>query len=135
MEPNTATCGCPVAPREEITKPIPSNHENVNDKVTVKFKLDAFHIIAQVYSDVLSVAAVIEDLATKFKVDAKYIELSHEDMEDGPLDGALQMWQLPHNEFSIIELRLGLNDLVEEVNVLAKRQSEKVRLDPEVFYK
>lgn len=129
---NFASCGCLMPP---ISESIQSCAGNVDEKVTVKFKLDECHIIAQVYNGVVTLAEVIADLAAKFKVDAKYLELSHVYMAESPLNGAWQLWKLPHNEFSIIELELGLNKSVEDVNKLARRPSETVRLEPEVFYK
>lgn len=127
----TTSCGCPAKP-----VPLPAYVPPSSEKVTVKFKLDEYHIIAQVYTEDLTLAAVIDDLARKFKLDAKFLELSHAELADGAvLDGAMRLYEVPHNEFSIIELGLGLNDgLVMEANLRAKRTSERVRLDPEVFY-
>lgn len=128
-----AACGCYVEPTPLIPQIPPEDDE---EKVTVRFTLDQYHVVAQVYTAVTTIFKVVQDLANKFKVYARFLKLNHDDIiEEGTLDVNLKLWELPRNEYGIIELNLGLNKLADQFNALAKRQSAKARLDLEVFYR
>lgn len=132
MSPNNFSCGC------HPPNPTPVKFAYSDDpftKVTVKFRLDAEHTIAQVYEAQWSVYSVIRDLAAKFNVGSVYIELTHQEMGRSSIDGNLMVGTLPHNEYGMIELDLGLNELIKDKNEKARRESEKIRLDLEVFYR
>lgn len=135
MPPNNYSCGCAGQPDSEADLPSIISTINPDEKVTVKFKLDESHIIAQVYNGRWSVDEVLADLAGKFKVDTKYLELCHDELDERHLAGSIHLYKLPHNEFSIIEVGLRLNKLADEANEMAIRRSEVIILDPEVFYR
>lgn len=120
----------------ENTGPTTTVHESCtcdadSFKVTVKFKLDEKHIIAQVYDNHILLKDMLLDLAPKFKVDQQYMRLQHEYME---LKDEQQLRELPRNEFSIVELDLSLNAKADEFNKNCRYRHELLCLDPEVFY-
>lgn len=132
MSPNNFSCGCP-AP---APVPILYQHETISsDKATVKFRLDDHHFICQVYNAEWNVFDVIRNIAAKFKVGSVYIKLTHQLTGKKAVDGNLLIGKLPHNEFDMIELQLGLNILIVDKNEKAKQDSDKIRLDLDVFYK
>lgn len=100
-------------------------------KVTVKFKLDDNHIIAQVYDNQCLLGDMLLDLAAKFKIDRQYMQLQHEYIE---LKDEQRLSELPTNEFSIVELDLSLNARADTFNTKCRRRHELLRLNPEIFY-
>lgn len=103
----------------------------VNKNITVKFKLNDFQIIAQVYKNCLTIEAVKNDLGEKFKVDPKYFHLFQ---ETELLSNNLRLSDVQPNYFYIIELELKLNDLAKKYNKTCS-ENEKIELSADIFYR
>lgn len=105
--------------------PVPTN-------ITVKFKLHQFQTIAQVYPNHLKLDAIKEDLAGKFKVPAKYLQL----LQDGIiLVDSVRLSEMPHNNFYIVEMDLELNSEANKLNENVKSQEKLIALNSDVFYR
>lgn len=97
--------------------------ESSDENVTVKFKISDVQIIAHTYSNNLTFEEVKFDIASKFKVDAKYLQLLH---CDTPIPDEQKIIEICRNNFGIIDVHLQL---------LPEAEFDNVQLDVNVYYR
>lgn len=114
----------------ELTqKPIESN---INESITVKFKINQYHTVAQVYASDTTIHTVLTDIAEKFQINAKYLQILH---DTKPLPPAAKLFTLCHNEYHIIDVELCLNALAQQHNDHNSSENERIELDCDVYYR
>lgn len=104
-----------------------------NKNITVKFKINEFETIAQVYPSNFTIANVLKDISQKFQLKSKYVAIQREDGTKIP--SALRLHEICQNEFFIVGFRLVLSDLAHCANSNAERECEKIKLDADVYYR
>lgn len=114
------------------TKPSPRRSENKN--VTVRFKLNEFETIAQVYSSTTTIEQTLDDIASKFQLLPKYLSIKPENFES-KFSKTFQLKQLCTNEFGILDVQLGLSDLANHINESIQNDFEKIQLDTDLYYR
>lgn len=108
-------------------------NQNIRN-ITVKFKLNEFETIAQVYPNNFTVANVLNDISQKFQLKTKYLTIQRGD--DGKtIPSALRLHEICQNEFSIVDFRLVLSELAQCINRDAETEYEKIKLDIDVYYR
>lgn len=102
--------------------------------VTVRFKLNDFETIAQVYPASTTVENILDEIALKFQLLTKYVSIKPEKF--GPkFPKNVEIKQLCKNEFGIIDVQLCLSDLANHINESIYNDFEKIRLDTELYYR
>lgn len=129
------SCGCPGNPKSVDSTTLILARIDPDAKVTVKFHLRKNHTVAQVYTDRWTIGELLDDVAKKFKVDATYLALGHEQDGEGPLPESVPLYELPRNEFGIIDLKLGLSAAGKKYNDDDEISGPLIYLDPGVFYR
>lgn len=114
-----------------------ASQSTLDKNVTIRFNLNEFITIAQVYSAKWTVEQVLEDIASKFQLLPKYLTLRSETF--GPkLQKTIQLNQLCKNDFYIVDVQLSLSDLaihINHINEGIRNQHEKIRLDTDLYYR
>lgn len=105
---------------------------NINGNITVKFKIDEYNTVAQVYDREKSIHFILTDIAEKFQINSKYLNILH-DAVLLPLDAKL--FEFCHNEYHIIDVELHLNALAQQHNECVSNENEKIQLDCDVYYR
>lgn len=105
---------------------------NVNENITVKFKINDYHTVAQVYPKDATAQFILSDIAEKFQINTKYVHLFHDAI---PLRAEVKLFELCHNEYQIIDFELRLNDLARQFNEMAISEAERIHLDCDVYYR
>lgn len=105
---------------------------NVNENITVKFKINDYHTVAQVYPKDVTVHFILLDIAEKFQINTKYLHLFYDAIL---VRREVKLFELCHNEYQIIDFELRLNELARQFNEMTNNESEKIKLDCDVYYK
>lgn len=116
---------------ETLQIPTTQSITEMYKNMTVKFQLNNFHTVVQVYPNRLSLEEIKKDIGQKFKVDGKYLCL-HQNMVN--CSDALRLCDVERNDFGIIEFELKLNELAVEYNS-GVLKGERLVLNPDVFYR
>lgn len=105
-----------------------------NQNVTVRFKLNEFETIAQVYSATTTIEQTLDDIAAKFQLLPKYLTIKPEKF--GPkFPKTVLLKHLCKNEFGILDVQLCLSDLANHINESIHNDFEKIQLDTELYYR
>lgn len=110
---------------------VPSIVPTLKRNITVKFKLNEFQTIAQVYQDHITIEAIKNDLSQKFKADQKHFNILQNNVV---LANTLRLSDLQFNNSYIIEFELELNTVAKEHNKTCI-PSEKIELNADIFYR
>lgn len=105
---------------------------NINDTITVKFKINEYHTVVQVYAKETCVHAILTDIAEKFQINAKYLQILH---DSTLLPPDTKLFELCHNEYHIVDVELRLNALARQHNDIVSNENERVQLDCDVYYR
>ncbi|KAG4075901.1 hypothetical protein HA402_003727 [Bradysia odoriphaga] len=110
---------------------ITSNAIAAHQNLTVKFQLNDFHTVAQVYSNQLSIEAVKKDVGEKFKVSPDFLSIRQGSFR---VPNSWRLFEVESNRFGIVEFQLSLNRLAKEFNDNVERPNERIHLDADVYY-
>lgn len=105
-----------------------------NKNITVRFKLNDFETIAQVYPGTSTIAHVLDDIASKFQLLSKYLSIKREKYY-AKLPKTVQLSQICTNDFGIVDVQLGLSDLAKHINDSIRNEYERIRLDTDLYYR
>lgn len=106
---------------------------NLEKNITVRFELNEFDTVAQVYPEVTKIGDVLEDVATKLQLLPKYLSIKQKLGSNIPK--AARLMQLCTNSFRIFDVKLGLSDLANHINDGIRNEHEKIRLDTTFYYR
>lgn len=112
---------------KETTARIPDKN------ITVRFELNEFDTVAQVYPESLSIGEVVEDVALKFQLLPKYLSIKQK--FGAKITKNAKLFQLCTNTFRILDVKLGLSDLANHINESICNEHEKIRLDTNFYYR
>lgn len=113
---------------------VSARRKDRSENVTVRFKLNDFETIAQVYPESTTVENILDDIASKFQLLTKYVTVKPEKF--GPkFPKNIELKQLCKNEFGILDVQLCLSDLAIHINESIYNDFEKIRLDTELYYR
>lgn len=101
--------------------------------ITVRFELNEFDTVAQVYPELMSIGEVLDDVASKFQLLPKYLSIKQKFKAKVPKTARLL--QLCTNTFRILDVKLGLSDLANHINESISNEHEKIRLDTDLYYR
>lgn len=101
--------------------------------ITVRFELNEFDTVAQVYPELTSIGEVLEDVASKFQLLPKYLSIKQKFGMKIPKTARL--YQLCTNDFGILDFKLGLSDLANHINESIRVEHEKIRIDTNLYYR
>lgn len=101
--------------------------------VTVRFELNEFDTVAQVYPELTTIGEVLDDVASKFQLLPKYLSIKQKFGAKVPKTARL--YQLCTNDFGILDFKLGLSDLANHINESIRVEHEKIRLDTNLYYR
>lgn len=101
--------------------------------ITVRFELNEFDTVAQVYPELTTIGEVLEDVASKFQLLPKYLTIKQKFGMKIPKTARL--YQLCTNDFNILDFKLGLSDLANHINESIHIEYEKIRLDTNLYYR
>lgn len=93
-----------------------------SENITVKFKVSETQIIAHSYFKGMTIDEVKKDIASKFKIDPKYLVIIH---ADAAVPNEIKLIEICKNNFGIIDVRLSLND---------EATKDSIQLDVNVYY-
>lgn len=121
-------------PEKETNLQLSARRKNRSENVTVRFKLNDFETIAQVYPVSATIENILDDIASKFQVLTKYISIKSKKF--GPkFPKNVEIKQLCKNDFGILDAQLCLSDLALHINESIYNDFEKIRLDTELYYR
>lgn len=100
--------------------------------ITVKFQLNKFQTVAQVYDNTLDIGIVKTDIATKFQIDPKYVDICK---DAKVVADNFKLYELCHNDFGILELDLELSAEARQFNEVVEQRSRALVLDADVYYR
>lgn len=100
------------------------------NNITVKFHFNEYDTVAQVYPNDRTVNFILNDIASKFKLPAKYISLRFNGNRSR-LPGNAELRTICENDFGILDLELSLSEFAREVNA---SEDGKIALCTEVYY-
>lgn len=120
-----------------IDKPMDDLARALAERVTCKFTLENTHAVVQLYDSSLNMVEMAFEIAGKFQIDAKYIQLWHCDMGWclDAMNCATRLCNVPQNEFEICEFELSLNKAAAAFNAEATCAVQLLTLDLEAFYR
>lgn len=102
--------------------------------ITVKFKINNFETVAQVYTSITTIRQILIDIASKFQLSPKYLAIQHEDNVI-KLSNSMQLQQICENSFGIVNVQLLLSDLAKQINENISNDCEKIKLDSDIYYR
>lgn len=106
----------------------------VSDKnITVRFELNEFDTVAQVYPELTTIGDVLDDVASKFQMPPKYLSIKQK-FGSKPIKTS-RLHQLCTNNFRILDVKLGLSDLAIQINESIHNEHEKILLDTNFYYR
>lgn len=111
--------------RKETTVP--------DNNITVRFELNEFDTVAQVYPESTSIGEVVEDVSSKFQLLPKYLSIKQK--FGAKITKNAKLFQLCTNSFRILDVKLGLSDLANHINESICNEHEKIRLDTNFYYR
>ncbi|XP_055326700.1 IQ and ubiquitin-like domain-containing protein [Sitodiplosis mosellana] len=113
---------------------VAASTDRIFDKnITVRFELNEFDTVAQVYPELTTIGEVLEDVASKFQLLPKYLSIKQKFGMKIPKTARL--YQLCSNDFGILDFKLGLSDLANHINESIRIEHEKIRLDTNSYYR
>lgn len=111
-----------------------ASQSSLDKSVTVRFNLNEFVTIAQVYPAKWTVDHILDDISSKFQLLPKYLSMKRDKF--GPkLQKSIQLNQLCKNDYYIVDVKLGLSDLAIHINERIRNEHEKIRLDTDLYYR
>lgn len=108
---------------------------NTNHNITVKFLINEFETVAQVYAATVTVGHVLKDIATKFKLPSKYVTIRRDDHVASKIPYGTQLHQICRNAIGIVTVILRLSELADEINDSVNNEHERIKLDCDVYYR
>lgn len=117
---------------QESVHSISSNVLVTHQNITVKFQLNDFNTVAQVYSNQLSIESVKEDIGEKFKVKPQYLSVRQGNFS---VPNCWRLCEVESNRFGIVEFQLSLNRLAKEFNENVENPNERIHLDADIYYR
>lgn len=117
---------------QESVHSISSNVLVTHQNITVKFQLNDFNTVAQVYSNQLSIESVKEDIGEKFKVEPQYLSVRQGNFS---VPNCWRLCEVESNRFGIVEFQLSLNRLAKEFNENVENPNERIHLDADIYYR
>lgn len=102
---------------------INKDKEDEFENVTVKFEISEEKTIAHTYLNSLTFQEVKTDIASKFKIDPKYIQFLHCGIG---IRDEKRIYDICRNDFGILDVKLQL---------LPEAEFDNVRLDVNVYYR
>lgn len=109
-------------------------YRSVDRSITIRFELNGFDTVAQVYPELTTIEDVLEDVASKFQLLPKYLTIKHK--FGAKLPKTAHLYQLlGTNDFGILDVKLGLSDLANHINESIRNEHEKIHLDTNVYYR
>lgn len=121
-------------PEKENDSQLSACRKDQSENVTVRFKLNDFETIAQVYPVSATIENILDDIASKFQVLTKYLSIKCEKF-GAKFPKNVEIKQLCKNEFGILDAQLCLSDLAIHINESISNDFEKIRLDTELYYR
>lgn len=118
---------------DKYPSPYGSSNRTLDGNITVRFELNEFDTMAQVYPELTTIADVLGDVASKFQLLPKYLTIKHKHGSVYPKTARLI--QLCTNSFRIFDVKLCLSDLANHINDSIHREHEKIRLDTASYYR
>lgn len=109
-------------------------HKALNRNITVRFELNEFDTVAQVYPELVEIEDVLEDVASKFQLLPKYLTIKQKFGTKPPKSARLYQL-LGTNDFGILDFKLGLSDLANHINESIRNEHEKIRIDTNLYYR
>lgn len=110
-----------------------SSHRTLDRNITVRFELNEFDTVAQVYPELTTIGDVLDDVASKFQLLPKYLTIKHK--LGGAFPKSAHLIQLCTNTFRIFDVKLGLSDLANHINESIHNEQEKIQLDTDLYYR
>lgn len=101
--------------------------------ITVRFELNEFDTVAQVYPELTTIGEVLEDVASKFQLLPKYLTIKQK--FGVKIAKTARLYQLCTNDFNILDFKLDLSDLANHINESIRIEHEKIRLDTNLYYR
>lgn len=109
------------------------SHRAFDKNITVRFELNEFDTVAQVYPELTTIEDILEDVSSKFQLLPKYISIKQ---KFGPkFPKTARLYQLCTNDFGILDVKLSLSDLAKHINESIRAEHEKIRLDTNLYYR
>ncbi|XP_031621578.1 IQ and ubiquitin-like domain-containing protein [Contarinia nasturtii] len=109
------------------------SHRTFDKNITVRFELNEFDTVAQVYPELTTIEEVLDDVSSKFQLLPKYVSIKQ---KFGPkLPKTARLYQLCTNDFGILDVGLSLSDLANHINESIRVEHEKIRLDTNLYYR
>lgn len=105
----------------------------IDRNITVRFELNKFDTVAQVYPELTTIADVLDDVSAKFQLLPKYLTIRQK--SGGGFPKGARLIQLCTNSFRIFDVTLGLSDLAKHINESISNEHEKIRLDTTLYYR
>lgn len=109
-------------------------HRSLDRNITVRFELNEFDTVAQVYPELTTIEDVLEDVASKFQLLPKYVTMKQKFGAKLPKTAHLYQLLGP-NDFGIFDVKLGLSDLANHINESIRNEHEKIQLDTNLYYR
>lgn len=123
-----------IKPSSQDKSSTPSTTNRALDKnITVRFELNEFDTVAQVYIESTKIEDVLDDVASKFQLLAKYLSIKQKNGAKIPKTSRLH--RLCMNTFGILDVKLDLSDLAVHINEGIHSEHEKIRLDTNLYYR
>lgn len=114
--------------------PSPAALSRIFDKnITVRFELNEFDTVAQVYPELTTIGEVLEDVASKFQLLPKYLTIKQK--FGAKIPKPARLYQLCTNDFGILDFKLGLSDLANHINESIRNEHEKICMDTNLYYR
>lgn len=121
-------------PEKETDAQHSARRKDRSENVTVRFKLNDFETIAQVYPVSTTIENILDDIASKFQLLTKYVSIKSEKF-GSKFPKNVEIKQLCKTEFGILDVQLCLSDLAIHINESIYNDFEKIRLDTELYYR
>lgn len=118
-------------PLEKDNTPRSLNEADKN--ITVRFEVNEFDTVAQVYSEHSLIADVLDDVASKFQLLPKYLSIKQK--YGAKIPKTARLYQLCKNDFRILDVELELSDLANHINESICNAHEKIRIDTHLYYR
>lgn len=110
-----------------------SSNRTLDGNITVRFELNKFDTVAQVYPELTTISDVLDDVASKFQLLPKYLAIKNK--LGGTYPKTARLIQLCTNAFRIFDVKLCLSDLADHINDSIHKEHEKIRLDTALYYR
>lgn len=103
--------------------------------ITVKFIINEYETVAQVYASTATVGHVLKDIAAKFKLSSQYVTIRRDDHLESKIPYGTQLHQICNNAFGIVNVTLHLSELAHEINDSVNNENDRIKLDCDVYYR